>query len=149
MGAVRMSPNSWLKHHNNPHHSSPSVNVMWSEKLRVCNWIWITCGLLWCFYQLFGLILTAPIHCRASISETVMSCHISPNLFWYRSKLIYILDDLRVSTFSTNLNFIKEDLTCCLKRSHANLEDLQYLLIRVKDKMWKSMSTLLHLNWSC
>ncbi len=26
------------------------------------------CGLLWCFYQ--TLILTAPIHCRASIAET-------------------------------------------------------------------------------
>ncbi len=34
------------------------------------NWwagvVWFTCGLLWCFYQLFGLILTAPIHCRGS-----------------------------------------------------------------------------------
>ncbi len=27
------------------------------------------CGLLWCFYQLFGLILTAPIHCSGSISD--------------------------------------------------------------------------------
>ncbi len=40
------------------------------------NWwtgvVWITCGLLWCFYQLFGL--TAPIHCRASI---VMECYFS------------------------------------------------------------------------
>ncbi len=34
--------------------------------------VWITCGLLWCFYQLFGLILTAPIHCRGSIAEQVM-----------------------------------------------------------------------------
>ncbi len=29
------------------------------------------CGLLWCFYQ--TLILTAPIHCRASITETHIS----------------------------------------------------------------------------
>jgi len=36
------------------------------------------CGLLWCFYQ--TLILTAPIHCRASIAETPMQCYISPNL---------------------------------------------------------------------
>ncbi len=46
------------------------------------NWwtglVWIACGLLWCFYQ--TLILTAPIHCRASIAETVMQCYISPNL---------------------------------------------------------------------
>ncbi len=36
--------------------------------------VWITCGLLWCFYQLFGLNLTAPIHCRGSIGEQVMQC---------------------------------------------------------------------------
>ncbi len=32
--------------------------------------VWINCGLLWCFYQLFGL--TAPIHCRWSIGEQVI-----------------------------------------------------------------------------
>ncbi len=35
------SPNSWWKHHNNPqvlpHHSSPSVNILWSEKLCACK----------------------------------------------------------------------------------------------------------------
>ncbi len=36
------------------------------------------CGLLWCFYQ--TLILTAPIHCRASIAETLMQWHTSLNL---------------------------------------------------------------------
>ncbi len=31
------------------------------------------CGLLWCFYPMFGLlILTAPIHCRGSINEKIM-----------------------------------------------------------------------------
>ncbi len=35
-------------------------------------------GLLWCFYQ--TLILTAPIHCRASIAETLMQRHISTDL---------------------------------------------------------------------
>ncbi len=30
------SPNSWLKHHNNPHNSSPSINVL-SEKLHICK----------------------------------------------------------------------------------------------------------------
>ncbi len=38
------------------------------------NW-WT--GVLWCFYQ--TLILTAPIHCRASITETLMQRHISTN----------------------------------------------------------------------
>ncbi len=39
--------------------SSPDVN-------------WWT-GVLWCFYQ--TLILTAPIHCRASVAETLMQRH--------------------------------------------------------------------------
>ncbi len=45
------------------------------------------CGLLWCFYQLFGLSFwhpLAPIHCRASIREQVMEYYISPNLFSWR-----------------------------------------------------------------
>ncbi len=29
------------------------------------------CGLLWCFYQLFGLLL-APIHCRAGVFKPVL-----------------------------------------------------------------------------
>ncbi len=54
----------------------------------------ITDGLEWCdcFYQ--TLILTAPIHCRASFAETLMQRHISQ-----RKKIIYISDGLRVSTF--------------------------------------------------
>ncbi len=42
--------------------------------------VWI----LWCFYQ--TLILTAPIHCRASIAERLMQKHIST--IWWRNKLI-------------------------------------------------------------
>ncbi len=52
-----------------------------------------------------SLILTAPIHCRWSIGEQVIKCYISPNLFWWRSKLIYILEGLRVRKFSANFNF--------------------------------------------
>ncbi len=48
------------------------------------------CGLLWCFYELFGLILTAPIHCRGSIGEQVMWCYISPNLFWWTNKQTHL-----------------------------------------------------------
>ncbi len=32
MGAVRM-----IKHHNNPHPSSPSVNILRKQKLHVCK----------------------------------------------------------------------------------------------------------------
>ncbi len=31
------SSNSWLKHHNNPHTSSQSFNILWSEMLHVCK----------------------------------------------------------------------------------------------------------------
>ncbi len=37
------------------------------------------------------LILTAPIHCRGSTGEQVIECNISPSLFQWRNKLIYIL----------------------------------------------------------
>ncbi len=54
------------------------MHFLWKQLFssQDVNWwtgvVWITCGLLWCFYQLFGrLILTAPIHCRASIDEQV------------------------------------------------------------------------------
>ncbi len=55
------------------------------------------CGLLWCFYQ--TLILTAPIHCRASISEQENATFFQ---IWWRNKPI--LDGLRVNTFSANVN---------------------------------------------
>ncbi len=58
------------------------------------------------FYQLFELILTAPIHCRGSIGEQVMQCYISPTLFWWINKPIYILDGLRVNTISANFIFM-------------------------------------------
>ncbi len=34
--------------------------------------VWITCGSLWCFCQLFGHILMAPIHFRESTEEQVI-----------------------------------------------------------------------------
>ncbi len=49
--------------------SSPDVN-------------WWT-GLLWCFYQ--TLILTAPIHCRASMAETLMQWCISQHHWAFSS----------------------------------------------------------------
>ncbi len=64
--------------------------------------VWITCRLFPCFYQLFWLILTAPIHFRASTGEQVMECYISPYLV---KKNSYILDWLRVSTLSAHFHF--------------------------------------------
>ncbi len=67
------------------------------------NWwtgvVWITCGLLWCFYQLFGLSFW-----RHPFTEEhpLMSkwCNDTFLQIWWRNKVIYILDDLRMSTFS-------------------------------------------------
>ncbi len=53
----------------------------------------ITCGLLWFFYQLFELSI------ERSIGEQVMLNFSKSN------KRIYILDGLRVSKLSANVNF--------------------------------------------
>ncbi len=57
-------------HHNNPHHSRPSIN-------SGVDYLWIIVMFL---SAVWTLILTAPIHCRGSICEQVMECYISPNL---------------------------------------------------------------------
>ncbi len=68
----------------------------------VVDYLWIIVMFL---SAVWTLILTAPIHCRGSIAEQVIKCYISPNLFWWRNKLIYVLDDLRGSRFSANWYF--------------------------------------------
>ncbi len=57
------------------------------------------CGLLWCFYQFS--FWRHPFTAEDPVVKQMMWCHISPNLFRGRNKLMYILDDLRVSTFSS------------------------------------------------
>ncbi len=72
------------------------------------NWwtgvVWITCGLLWCFYQLFGLSFWR--HPFTAEDPLVSRwCNATFYQIWWRNKFIYILDGLRVITFSANLNF--------------------------------------------
>ncbi len=67
------------------------------------NWwtgvVWITCGLLWCFYQLFGLSFWR--HPFTTEDPLVSKWWNATFLqIWWRNKLIYILDGLRISTFS-------------------------------------------------
>ncbi len=76
-----------------------SPDVIWWTRM-----VWVTCGLLWCIYQQFGLILTAPIHCKASIANTDGDTFLQ---IWWRNKLIYILDGLSGSTFSARLFLIE------------------------------------------
>ncbi len=63
--------------------------------------VWITCGVLWCFYQLFGLSFWR----HPFTAEDPLVSNISPNLFWWRNKLIYNLDALRMSKFSSWVNY--------------------------------------------
>ncbi len=72
------------------------------------NWwtgvVWITCGLLWCFYQLFGLSFWRhPFTAEHPLLSKWWNATFLQ--IWWRNKLIYILDDLRVSTFSANVHF--------------------------------------------
>ncbi len=72
------------------------------------NWwievVWFTCGLLWCFYKLFGLSFWR--HPFTAEDPLVSKWWNATFLqIWWRNKLIYILDGLRVSTFSANLKF--------------------------------------------
>ncbi len=66
------------------------------------NWwtgvVWITCGLLWCFYQQFGLSFWR----HPFTAEDPLRRHWCNATFlqiWWRNKLILILHGLRVSTF--------------------------------------------------
>ncbi len=88
------------------------------DPLQDINWwtgdVWIVCGLLWCFYQLFWLILTAPIHCRGSIGEQVMRCYISPNIFGWRNKLIASTFLANIYIFLVNQNAWLDRVICWL-----------------------------------
>ncbi len=72
------------------------------------NWwtgvVWITCGLLWCFYQLFGLSFWRH---PFTAEHPLLSkwCNDTFLQIWWRNKLIYILDGLMVSTFTANVHF--------------------------------------------
>ncbi len=62
------------------------------------------CGLLWCFYQLFGLSFWR----HPFTAEHPLVRHWCSATFlqiWWRNKLIYILDGLRVRTFSEAFHF--------------------------------------------
>ncbi len=73
------------------------------------NWwtgvVWITCGLLWCFYQLFGLSFWRhPFTAEHPLLRHW--CNATFLQIWWRNKLIYIMDGLRVRTFSAKMPLI-------------------------------------------
>ncbi len=72
------------------------------------NWwtgvVWMTCGLLWCFYQLFGLSFWRhPFTAEHPLLRHW--CNATFLQIWWRNKPIYILDDLRVSKLSEHFYF--------------------------------------------
>ncbi len=79
------------------------INAQLSSSQDIAWWtgvVWITCGLLWCFYQLFGL------SCFTAEDPLLSKwCNASFLQIWWRNTLIHILDGLRVSTFSANFHF--------------------------------------------
>ncbi len=69
------------------------------------EWCGLLCdGLLWCFYQLFGLSFWR--HPFTAEDPLVNKWYNATFLqIWWRNKLIYILDVMRVSTFSASFHF--------------------------------------------
>ncbi len=75
------------------------VHKMWIDGLN-----WITCGLLWCFYQPFGLsIWRHPFTAEDLLVSNNVMLHFSKSVLM--KKQIYILDSLRMSIFSANFIF--------------------------------------------
>ncbi len=91
------------------------------------NWwtgvVWITCGLLWCFYQLFGLSFWRhPFTAEHPLVSKWWNATFLQT--WWRNKLIYIFVGLRASTFSANVYFW---VNYSLKVSCKSLDHRQFL----------------------
>ncbi len=84
------------------------------------NWwtgvVWITRGLLWCFYQLFGFSFWRH---PFTAEDPLLNKRI-----WWRNKIICISDGLRVTIFSANFHFgvnFLSDLNICIVTSQVNV----------------------------
>ncbi len=90
------------------------------------DYLWI---IVMYFSAVWTLILTAPIHCRASTGEQMMQCYISPNLMnkqtlhlaWPEGKSIYIF--WRTIFTTVRSTCISETLTFCLHVVHRVGDD--------------------------
>ncbi len=81
------------------HCFSPSQDVNWWTGV-----VWMKQH-LWIIVMFLSAVWTLILSWASDGMQ--LEC-ISPNLFPWRNKLIYILDGLRLSTFSANLNFLPE-----------------------------------------
>ncbi len=111
------------------------------------DYLWIIVMFL---SAVWTLILTAPIHCRASIDETVMQCYISPNLM--KKQTHPNLGWPEVSTFSVNVHFwvnysfnfpqTSQDVPSLLPTLMQYIFCLQMLVFRVSFKIAKALKKL-------
>ncbi len=112
-----------------------NMHILVSQDVN--NW-WT--GVVWIIVMFLSavwtLILTAPIHYIVSIAERVMKCFISPNLFPWRNKIIYIY----MSTISANVHFWLNSYSNPLKWSTGN-EPIKGL--RLKDCMIERVDDVL------
>ncbi len=124
--------------------SSQDIN-WWTEV------VWITCGLLWCFYQLFGLSFWRhPFTAEDPLVSKWWNARFLQ--IWWRNKLIYILDGLRVRTFSANFLFwvnysfnLRANWYVCLKNASTLSE---FMLKTNVNDVWSKFSFLACLSSS-
>ncbi len=99
------------------------------------NWwtevVWITCGLLWCFYQLFGLSFWR--HPFTAEDPLVSKWWNSTFLqTWWRNKLIYIWDSLRVYFQQTVISEYFCSFNCGFPQSVLVHQSLLFCTIKAR-----------------
>ncbi len=106
------------------------------------------CGLLWCFYQLFGLSFWR----HPFTAEHPLLRHWCRDTFlqtWWRKTLVYISDGLRVSTFSANVhfwvNYKMEQLKADKVQLRKNLTYKESIIMTInndggEEEKWKNRS---------
>ncbi len=107
MGANRMRFQTGIKTSQYPQviHTTPENLALRHFVCRV-DYLWI---IVMFFYQLFGFLFWRhPFTAEDPLVSKWCKAKFVPNLCWWRNKLIYILDDLRVSTFSAIFIFLGE-----------------------------------------
>ncbi len=89
------------------------THIFWLHKTLTDGLEW--CGLLWCFYQLFGLSFWRHLF---TAEHPLLSkwCNVTFLQIWWRNNFIYILYVLRVSTFNALAKCSPLYLHICVSR---------------------------------
>ncbi len=113
------------------------MNLFIEKKLFTSQDInWLT-GSMWIIVTFLSavwtLILTAPIHCRGSTGERDVLLNFSKSVLM-KNKLIYILADLKESTFSENFYFWVDFKFKCGLIDLINIKQTNILTIKKERK---------------